>query len=454
METFSRILDLLILALYDNSVLLHIMHMKGESFMQYSEMSTEIRNAELKALREEYENVKAQKLSLNMARGKPGKQQLDIVNGMFDVLKNDSDFMCDGMDVRNYGELLGLPSARKLFADLLDTTPDRVFAGGNSSLTLMYTLLSMACTNGLKNSPRPWSMEPDRKFLCPAPGYDRHFLVTESLGFELITIPMTENGPDMDLVEKYVSDPSVKGIWCVPKYSNPDGIVYSDETLTRLTQIRPAAPDFTVMWDNAYCVHEFACDYRPFTDILGLAEKNGTEDLFYEFASTSKITLPGAGVACMACSVSNLNYLKKLLNAAMISFDKVNQYRHVLYLKDKAGILELMKKHANVVAPKFDLVLRKLDNELKPLGIAKYTRPVGGYFVSFYGPKGTAKRVWQLCKEAGVVLTNAGAAYPHGIDPDDSHIRIAPTLPPIAELEKAMDVFCLCVRIASLEQAG
>ena len=350
--------------------------------------------------------------------------------------------------------LPGLPAARALFADILGCKPSQVFAGGNSSLQLMYDTVCKAYTHGLLHSPRPWCREEQVKWLCPAPGYDRHFRVTESFGFQLLTIPMTGTGPDMDAVEEAVKDPAVKGIWCVPKYSNPDGIIYSDETIRRIAALKPAAPDFTVMWDNAYCVHEFEGDYVPFPDILSLCQEAGNPDMVFEFASTSKITLPGAGVACFACSEANMAHMEKLLTPQVISYDKVNQQRHVLYLKDKAHTLELMKKHAAVMGPKFRAVTDALDREIAPLGIASWQHPKGGYFVSLNALPGTARRTLALCKEAGVTMTGAGATFPYGKDPLDTNIRIAPSLPPVEELEAAIAVFCVCLRLAALEKLG
>ena len=292
------------------------------------------------------------------------------------------------------------------------------------------------------------------KWLCPAPGYDRHFKITESFGFTLIAVPMTDGGPDMDAVEEAVKDPAVKGIWCVPKYSNPDGIIYSQETIRRVAALRPAAPDFTVMWDNAYCIHEFEGEYVEFPDILALCAAAGNPDMVFEFASTSKVTLPGAGISCFACSQANMAHMEKLLTAQVISFDKVNQQRHVLYLKDKAHTLELMRKHAAVMGPKFRCVADALDREVAPLEIASWRRPKGGYFVSLNAMPGTAKRTLALCREAGVTMTGAGATFPYGRDPQDSNIRIAPSLPPVEELEQAMTVFCVCVKMAALEKLG
>ncbi|MFA7660659.1 MAG: aminotransferase class I/II-fold pyridoxal phosphate-dependent enzyme, partial [Anaerovoracaceae bacterium] len=290
------------------------------------------------------------------------------------------------------------------------------------------------------------------KFLCPAPGYDRHFTICESFGMEMITVAMTDQGPDMDQVEELVKDPEVKGMWCVPKYSNPDGIIYSDDVIDRIAKLKPAAPDFVVMWDNAYIVHEFEGDYVEFPDILKLCKAEGNEDMVVEFASTSKITLPGAGVSCFACSEANMKYLTKLISAQAISYDKMNQLRHLLFLKDKQNVIALMKKHGAIMKPRFDMVLSKLDKEIKPLGIANYFRPKGGYFVSVYAKPGTAKRVYSLMEKAGVVMTKAGATYPYGIDPDDSNLRVAPSFVSLDELSQAMDVFCTCIKLAAVEK--
>ena len=421
---------------------------------KYTEMTPQERQAEYAAVKAKFEQLKGMGLSLNMARGKPSKVQLDLVTPIFGLLTKPEDFVSDGIDVRNYGEVAGIPAARRLFADILGCKPEQVFVGGNASLQLMYDTISKAYTHGLLHSERPWCREEKVKWLCPAPGYDRHFKITESFGFELITIPMTENGPDMDAVEEAVKDPTVKGIWCVPKYSNPDGIIYSDETIRRMASLNPAAPDFLIMWDNAYCIHEFEGDYVEFPDILSECEKAGHPDMVFEFASTSKVTLPGAGISCFATSEANMEYMKKLLTVQVISFDKVNQQRHVLYLKDKAHTLELMKKHAAIMGPKFRAVVDTLDKEIAPLNIATWRRPKGGYFVSLNAMPGTAKRTLALCKEAGVTMTNAGATFPYGKDPQDSNIRIAPSLPPVEELEQAIAVFCVCLKMAALEKLG
>ena len=400
----------------------------------------------------QFESWKSKNLKLNMARGKPSSAQLDLVSDILTVLDNAADCKVDGMDARNYGELGGLPCAKAYWADVLGCQENEVFVGGSASLTLMYDLISKAYTHGLKNSPKPWCKEEKLKFLCPAPGYDRHFRITESFGFELITIPMTETGPDMDMVEDLVKDPAVKGIWCVPKYSNPEGIIYSDETIARFANLKAAAPDFVIMWDNAYCVHEFEGEFVPFKDIITLCREAGNPDMVFEFASTSKITFPGAGISVMAASAENIQYMENLLGVQLISYDKVNQLRHVKYLQNKQHTLEVMKRHATLMAPKFQIVLEVLDREIAPLGFAQWNKPKGGYFVSLNTMPGTAKRALALCKEAGVVMTDAGATYPYGIDPMDTNIRIAPSLPPVAELEQAMAVFCLCLKIAAFEK--
>ncbi len=420
----------------------------------YAQMTKEERSAEYAALQKEFQNWKSRGLSLNMARGKPGKAQLDLVSDIFGLMQKPEDYVSGGIDVRNYGEMAGLPAAKALFAEILDCKPEQVFVGGNASLQLMFDTISKAYTHGLLHSPRPWCREETVKWLCPAPGYDRHFKITEFFGFELITVPMTETGPDMDMVEEAVKDPAVKGIWCVPKYSNPDGVIYSEDTIQRFANLNAAAPDFTIMWDNAYCIHEFEGDYVPFPDILSLCADAGHPDMVFEFASTSKVTLPGAGVSCFACSAANMTHMTGLLTPQVISFDKVNQQRHVLYLQNKAHTLELMKKHASIMGPKFRAVLNALEKEIAPLDIASWKRPKGGYFVSVNAMPGTAKRTWELCREAGVTLTGAGATFPYGKDPQDRNIRLAPSLPPVEELEQAIAIFCLCLKLSALEKLG
>ena len=420
--------------------------------MKYAEMTAAQAQAAYESLKARYEELCALGLKLNMARGKPGKAQLDLVSDILTVLATPDQCMTDGIDVRNYGELSGIPAAKVLFADILGCRPEECFIGGNASLTLMYDTISKAFTHGLLRSEQPWCKLDKVKFLCPAPGYDRHFKITESFNCEMITIPMTADGPDMDLVEELVKDPAVKGMWCVPKYSNPDGIIYSDETVRRIANMKPAAPDFALMWDNAYCVHEFDGDFVEFPDIIALCREAGNPDMVFEYASTSKITLPGGGISVMAASVDNIAYMDKLMNIQMISYDKVNQLRHVMYLQNKEHTLEVMKRHAEVMLPKFRCVLEMLEREIAPLDIATWQKPKGGYFVSVNTVPGLAKRTLALCKQAGVVMTGAGATFPYGIDPNDSNIRIAPSFPPVAELEKAMEVFCVCLQMAALEQ--
>lgn len=400
----------------------------------------------------EYGRLKAMGLKLNMARGKPGEAQLDMVSDILTVLSDKADCITDDIDARNYGELAGLPCARAYFAELLGCAPEECFVGGNASLTLMYDAISKAYTHGLLHSEGPWCREDRIKWICPVPGYDRHFRITESFGFELINVPMTENGVDMDIVEELIKDPCVKGMWNVPKYSNPDGIIYSDETIHRLARMKPAAPDFMLMWDNAYCVHEFDGAFVPFPDILSLCREEGNPDMVFEFASTSKITLPGAGISVMACSVGNMDHMKKLMGVQSISYDKINQLRHVMYLKDKEHTIALMKRHAAILKPKFDTVLSILEKEIAPLGLATWHKPKGGYFISVNTMPGLAKRTLALAEEAGVVMTSAGATYPHGVDPADSNIRIAPSLPSVEELEQAMQIFCICLKMAALER--
>lgn len=420
--------------------------------MRYSEMTREELLNEKNSLEIKFKELKEKNLNLNMARGKPGKRQLDLVSGLLDILVEPSECELGGTDIRNYGELSGMPETKKYFAEILGVKETECFIGGNASLQLMYMAVSEAFTNGLLNSEKPWYKLDKIKWLCPVPGYDRHFKITEKLGFEMINIPMLETGPDMDLVEELVKDESVKGMWNVPKFSNPQGIIYSEETVRRLAALKPAAKDFMLMWDNAYCIHEFDGDFVEFPDIIGLCKEYGNADMAYEFASTSKVTFPGAGISVMASSEANIKYLTKSFGVQVISFDKVNQIRHVKFLKDKANTLALMREHAKIMKPKFDTVIKYLDREIAPLGIGSWVVPKGGYFVSYEAMEHTAKRVLELAKEAGVEMTPAGATFPYRKDPQDSNIRIAPSLPPVEELEDAMDVFCVCARLAALEK--
>lgn len=422
--------------------------------MNYLNCGKEELEKEYAALAKEYEDVKGKGLKLNMARGKPGKEQLDLSLGLLDVLNSKSDFVgTDGMDCRNYGVLEGIDECRKLFGDILGVDSKYVMVGGSSSLNMMFDTISCMMTKSIVDGCKPWYEVKNRKFLCPVPGYDRHFGITEYYGFEMIPVPMTENGPDMDVVEKLVErDDSIKGIWCVPKYSNPQGITYSDETVKRFAALKPAAKDFRIMWDNAYCIHDINDTPDELLNIFDECKKNGTEDMPVLFCSTSKITFPGAGVAAMAASENNMKVFKERYNYEVISYDKLNMLRHVRYFKDFDGIMEHMQKHKEVLRPKFDIVLNALESNLKPVGIGEWTNPNGGYFVSIDVLSGTAKRVVQLCKEAGVVMTGAGATYPYGKDPDDKNIRIAPTFPPNDELITAMDVFCICTKLAACEK--
>ena len=419
----------------------------------YRDMTPDERHHEYAAVKAHYDELKALNLKLDMSRGKPGRDQLNAVSDILNVLTLE-DCTSGSMDVRNYGNLAGIPEARAMWADILGCQPSEIFVGGSASLQLMYDLVAKGMDFGLLHSEKPWNKVEGRKWLCPAPGYDRHFRITELFGFELITVKMTPEGPDMDAVEELVKDPKVKGIWCVPKYSNPDGIIYSDEVIRRMANLKPAAPDFAIMWDNAYCIHEFDGDFVPFDDILTLCREAGNPDMIYEFASTSKVTFPGAGISCMACSEANQAYLQKLIGVQIISYDKVNQLRHAKYLQNREHALEIMKRHAAILKPRFASVLNWLEKEIRPAGIGRWETPKGGYFVSLFTDPGLAKRTVALTKEAGVVLTGAGATYPYGKDPDDSNIRIAPSLPPTSELEQAMEVLCTALKLAALEKMG
>ncbi len=420
--------------------------------LKYCDVSGFQLETEYQSVKKYYETLKMQDMRLNIARGKPSAEQLDEISDILSVLSTPDDCVVDGVDVRNYGDLSGLHCAREYWADVLDCKPEQTFVGGASSLNLMFDVISRAYSHGLLHSLKPWCKEDVVKFLCPCPGYDRHFRITEFFGAEMIVVPMTPAGPDMDMVETLVKDPQVKGIWCVPKYSNPDGIVYSEETIRRMASLKPAAPDFTIMWDNAYCVHEFEGEYVPFPDIISLCERSGNPDMVIEFASTSKVTFSGAGISVMASSKSNIDYFTKMFGVQMISYDKVNQLRHVKYLKNKANTLAIMKRHAKILKPKFCVVIDALEKNIVPCGFAQWNRPKGGYFISLNTMPGTAKRALQLCEDAGLIMTPAGATFPYGNDPMDSNIRIAPSYPPIDELEKAMELFCVSLKLAALEK--
>ena len=399
-----------------------------------------------------YDGFKAQALSLNMARGNPCKEQLELSVSMLDVF-SDNDFMSEcGTDVRNYGVLDGIPEAKKLFSDMIGVNDDEVIIFGNSSLNAMYWAVQTAYNKGILGE-KPWSQCGEIKFLCPVPGYDRHFKVTEFFGIKMINIPMTSEGPDMDMVEEYVNnDPSVKGIWCVPQYSNPEGVCYSDETVRRFANLKPAAKDFRIFWDNAYCIHHLTKEPKLILNILDEAKKAGNENIVYIFGSTSKITFPGAGVAVMGASKENVDELRKYLGISIISYDKMNQLRHVKFFGTFENMQKHMEKHMEIIAPKFRIVLDALEKELRPLGIGEWTEPKGGYFISFNAMNGCAKRIVSLCAEAGVTLTGAGATFPYGKDPDDRNIRIAPTYPSQADLAKAVELFVICVKLATAEK--
>ena len=412
-------------------------------------MSREELQAELSSVKAEYDSLKAQGLSIDMSRGKPGADQLDISDGMLKVF-DDGDFKCEsGVDVRNYGLLDGIPECKKLFADLLDVKPENVIVGGNSSLSMMFDFVSQCMYNGAGFT--PWAQQGKVKFLCPCPGYDRHFAICEFFGIEMINIPMTSDGPDMNAIEEAVKDSSVKGMFCVPKYSNPQGITFSAETVKRIANLTPAANDFRIIWDNAYCVHDLTDKTDELVNIFDvLPERNA--NMVIEVASTSKISYPGAGVACLVSSVDNIKVILKRLTIQSISYDKVNMLRHVRFFKNVDGIKEHMKLHAKILKPKFDAVLDTLNSDLNGLGIAEWNVPNGGYFISLDVTGGSASRVGVLCKEAGETLTNVGATFPYGKDPSDSNIRIAPTFPTPEVLMKAVKVLTVSVKLACLEE--
>ena len=405
-------------------------------------------------LSQDYEEAKGKGLKLDMSRGKPSLAQLDMSNDFLDVLNSSSEMKAEnGMDVRNYGLMDGIPEAKKLMGDIMGVPAENVIVCGNASLTIMYDTISRSVTHGVLGS-TPWCKLEKVKFLCPVPGYDRHFAITQHFGIEMINVPMSSQGPDMDLVEELVAkDEGIKGIWCVPKYSNPQGYTYSDETVRRMANLKPAAKDFRIYWDNAYAVHHLYEDRQDeLAEILSLCEKAGNPDMVYEFCSTSKITYAGAGISAVAASKANLDEMKKILTLQTIGFDKVNQLRHVRYFKDMDGIRAQMKKHADWMRPKFEAVLAVLDRELSGLEIGEWTKPNGGYFISFEAMDGCAKAIVEKCKEAGMVLTGAGATYPYGKDPKDSNIRIAPTYPTSEEMAAASDVIVLCVKLVSIEK--
>lgn len=407
-----------------------------------------------KELDKEFEEIKAQGLALDMSRGKPSNAQLALSMDMMDVLKGDSDLKCEtGVDCRNYGVIDGIPEAKRLLGEMSEVDPEHIIIYGNSSLNVMFDSIARSMTQGVMGN-TPWCKLDKVKFLCPVPGYDRHFKITEFFGIEMINVPMTPQGPDMDMVEKLVSeDPAIKGIWCVPKYSNPQGYSYSDETVRRFAALQPAAPDFRIFWDNAYAIHHLYDDRQDqLLEILSECEKAGHPDMVFEFCSTSKVTFAGAGIAAIASSKANLDDMRKSMTIQTIGYDKINQLRHVRYFKDINGVREHMKKHAAIMRPKFEAVLQVLENELGGLGIGTWTKPNGGYFISFDALEGCAKAIVAKCKEAGVTLTGAGATFPYKKDPKDSNIRIAPSFPTPEEMAMATDLFVLCVKMVSVDK--
>lgn len=412
----------------------------------YKEMSREELLSEKASLEQRYNEFKARGLKLDMSRGKPCKEQLDLSV----ALNNVKDYVSDGVDVRNYGMLDGIPSCKKLFADLMGVKPENVIVGPTSSLNLMFDYVSQCYTHGAGST--PWCKLDKVKFLCPVPGYDRHFTILEHFGIEMINVDMKQDGPDMDAIEEFVKDPSVKGMFCVPKYSNPQGITFSDDVVRRIAALKPAAEDFRIVWDNAYCVHDLVEDGDKLLNIFDVLPEYGNDDMVVEVCSTSKITFPGAGVSAIIASDNNIKMIKSRLNAQVISYDKMNQHRHVVFFGDANGVLNHMKKHAAILKPKFDIVIKTLNEELAGKGIASWFAPKGGYFISLDVMDGCAKRVGELCKEAGVTLTSVGATYPYGKDPNNKNIRIAPSFPPVDELSLAAELLCICTRLAAAEK--
>ena len=451
MQDFKKILHF-----FKNRIIIYVVDKlyKGRMSMKYSEMTVEQLKAEKDSLQKAFDDYKAKNLSLDMSRGKPGSEQLDLSMPLLDIMHSSVDCTDDsGFDCRNYGMMDGLPSIKKIFAGMMQVDPESVMVGGNASLSMMFDTVAAFMYKSPVEGEKPWQEINDRKFLCPAPGYDRHFGITGYFGFNMIPIPMTSEGPDMDVVEQLVSsDDTIKGIWCVPKYSNPQGVTYSDETVKRFANLNPKAKDFRIFWDDAYCVHDVTDTPDTLISIMEECKKTGKEDLPIIFSSTSKITFPGAGVAALAASENNLKFLKEKYKYQTISYDKMNMLRHVKFFGDFDGVKAHMEKHKAILKPRFEKVIEKLETQVKESGVVQWIEPNGGYFVSVDVMPGTAKRVVALCKEAGVVLTGAGATYPYGDDPKDSNIRIAPSYPPVEELDGAMDIFCIAAKLAAVEK--
>lgn len=420
----------------------------------YNELTEKELQTEREKVLADYRRFLSMKLSLDMSRGKPDRRQIDLSQDLLSAIRTPEDcFSETGLDCRNYGLLDGIPEAKRIFSELMDHPADRLIVCGNSSLNIMYDTVMRFMLYGAGYGCAPWVKQGVVRFLCPSPGYDRHFAICESMGIEMIPVAMTPTGPDMDEVERLVSlDPSIKGIWCVPKYSNPEGITYSEETVRRFAALEPAAPDFRIFWDNAYIIHDLYEEEDSLVNLLNLVEGTPREDMVYEFMSTSKITFPGSGVSVIASSRRNIEYIKTLMAVQTIGCDKLNMIRHVKFFGDAQGVREHMKRHADLIRPKFEVVLSKLDNDLAPCGIASWTHPRGGYFISLNVMPGCARHVWQLMKRAGVVMTSAGATYPYGRDPMDRNLRIAPTFPPLEEVGVATDVLVTCVKLAALEK--
>ena len=419
----------------------------------YKEMNQAELEAELSKLNKEYIKFQNMQLNLNMSRGKPCPDQLELSSDMIEKINYSQLAKTDsGIDTRNYGELTGIPEAKKLFASILNVPDDMIIVGGNSSLNLMYNYVDMAMQFGLLGN-TPWNKLDNVKFLCPVPGYDRHFAICELFNIEMINIEMTEDGPNMNQVKQLAeSDTSVKGIWCVPKYSNPSGVTYSNDVVKQFAKLKPAAHDFRILWDNAYVIHHLSEDHDSLLNIFDQCKKFNSENMVIEFCSTSKVTFPGAGISALAASKSNIKDIIKIMSKQTIGHDKINQLRHCIFFNTTEKLKKHMEAHAKILKPKFDLVVNKLNDQIAPLNIGKWTNPKGGYFISFNSLEGCGKRIYELCKQAGVVLTNIGATFPYSQDPENSNIRIAPTFPSTDELSKAMDVFCLCVKIASVEK--